>query len=141
MPKIISFRKAITLIEMMIVVVIIGITATMGVLQFSAFRERSMDREVRVILKQISAAEEIYELKEGSYFASSDEGGATEEERNVEHIEDINDNLKLYLPTSGSRNWNYTAYGTGCVQAIRNGGARNWYMNIGDDDPDSGSCS
>ncbi|MFH1092497.1 MAG: prepilin-type N-terminal cleavage/methylation domain-containing protein [Pseudomonadota bacterium] len=53
-------KKGFTLIELMIVVAIIGILATIAIPQFSAYRQRGYDSGARSFLKNLSTSMEGY---------------------------------------------------------------------------------
>jgi prepilin-type N-terminal cleavage/methylation domain-containing protein len=95
-------RKGFTLIELIIVVVIIGILATFAMPQFATTKERTLDKDAQANLKLIQAAEKIYRMEMAAYYP---DGGSTSV------VADINDNLKLSLPASGT-NWTYTVTAT-----------------------------
>lgn len=93
-------KHAFTLIELVMVIVIIGILATLGLANFQRSREQVLGREAQANLKLIAAAERAYRLEAGEYYPSSGTEG---------DIPDINMNLKLLL--SPETNWDYTITG------------------------------
>lgn len=117
--------------ELIVVIVILGVLATLALTQYGSYRERALDREAQANLKLIVAAEKIYRMEVGGYYGTSD-------------ISEINDNFKLLLPTGGDRRWDYqTVAGADsvCAQATRtDSGARTWRMQNTDDDPSEGAC-
>lgn len=124
--------KAFTLMEMIIVIVIIGILATLSVTHYGGHREKTYDREAQANLQLIIAAERIRQMEVGSYYASAT-------------IANLNTNLSLMLSTDASRIWDYLATAGGasacCAQATRNGyDNRNWRMRITEANPVSGSA-
>ena len=128
-------RRSVTLIEIMVVLVIIGVLAAFTIPNFGRRKEDTLDNEALAVLKQMSEAEKFYYLERDSYYLSS---GATAKD----HIENINHNLKLDLFEGDGRSWNYYSYVNGCVQSTRNGGdGRNWCLRIDDLDgePNSGN--
>jgi len=128
--------RSFTLLEVLMVVVIVGILASLAVINYTPIRERALDKEAIANLKLIMAAERIYRMEAGNYFYSSDIG-------------ELNSNLKLSLPTTPNRTWNYevaadpTRVIGNCAEAIRNGAdRRRWHLldNDPDGEPDPGGC-
>ena len=124
-------NKGVTLLELMVITIIIGVLATLGITHLGSYRERLFDEEAEASLRLIHAAERIYFMEIQSYYPSAgSESG----------VANINLNLRLDLNTT---NWNYTTWDTGCGQAVRAGDdGRIWHMCIsGETDPASGSCT
>jgi len=87
--------KAFTLMELMIVVVIVGVLAALGLFQLSGPKEEALEKEARVNLKLIAAAEKIYRMQVGGYVPAANETV-------------INDILRLSLPVNeATKNWRY----------------------------------
>ena len=122
-----------TLIELVVVIIIIGVFATISFTHYVSTREKVLDKEAISNLKLIRDAERICKVETASYYSSSD-------------ISAINTNLSLMLPTASNpyRYWNYAVTSTGCGYATRYNGpnARGWYLTIDNNgDPLSGtSC-
>ncbi len=139
MLKLIMARNsAFTLLEMVIVIIIIGVLATLGFSQFGPVKESALDSEAKANLKLVMAGERIYRMETGNYYVSV-----------APHDNNINTTLKLYLPTAANRNWNYTTQAnnaatppTCCAQAQRNGGDnRNWRLRNTETEPlQDGTC-
>ena len=109
-------KRAFSLLELLTVVIVISILASWGVPNYITSKEKGADKEAIFNLQIMQSAEKSYKLDAGTYYNGTDT--AT-----------INQNLRLSLPTGSTRNWNYTAYSTGCVQAKRNGND-NRYWNL-----------
>jgi len=87
---------AFSLMELMVVVIIVGILATIAIVQFSGPKEQSLEKEAKANLKLIAAAQKIYRMEVGSYVTAGNE-------------KDINNRLRLMLPQkTGSKNWDYS---------------------------------
>jgi type II secretory pathway pseudopilin PulG len=122
--------KAITLLELIIVIVIVGIVAGLALPNYYKMREQAFDKEAVAFLRQINAAQKIHLLEKGNF---SNAGSDTAL---------ISDELNLFLPTSGNLNWLYyvtAANSTGpwtcCAQATRVGGTRTWRIRNSEDEP------
>ncbi len=57
-------KKYFTLVELMVVVVIIGIMATLAVPSFAKYKERVYDKEAKALLAQFLSAQKKYMLQE-----------------------------------------------------------------------------
>ncbi len=87
-------KKSFTLIEILIVVIIVGILASLALPNFGPFKENTLDKEAKASLSLIRAAEKIYRMENGSYHMAT-------------NTVQVNNWLRLSLPTSGSSNWGY----------------------------------
>ncbi len=119
--------------EMLIVIIIVGVLATLAIVQFGSYKENALDREAKSNLKLIRAAERVYRMEATSYYPSAG---------SVNTISSINSNLKVDLNAAATRNWNYAVWSTGCARATRNGGNnRSFFIAISDADgePDAGA--
>jgi prepilin-type N-terminal cleavage/methylation domain-containing protein len=79
--------RAFTLLEIIVVMVIIGILATLGLMSFQGPREQAAEREAQANLKLISSAEKVFRMEIGQYIPCN-------------NTSEINNNLKLMVPTS-----------------------------------------
>ena len=126
--------KAVTLLELIIVVTIIGILSTLGVGQWLAARERALDNEARANLRIIIAAGRIDRLESstGTYTAYGTTGT-------------LNSGLHLVLPAT---KWTYlTTVNTTptppvyCAQATRVTTGRTWRLRSTEQNPvRDGTC-
>lgn len=119
-----NFLKGFTLIEIVVVLVIVGILATLGVVNHGQIREQSLDREAQTMLQMVQTAEITRRLETNTFTNCADTATC-------------NTNLGLQLPTAATRNWNYLVNGatalTFCGRATRNnGGARTWHIDHDD---------
>ena len=111
-----------TLLEFLIVIVIVGILATLGITQYKAVKENAMDKEAQDNLKLIYAQELIFKIENTLYTGACGNSSV------------INSNLMLKLPTTSAWNYNVLSCETGgrfTAQATRtsSGPARNWCLN------------
>lgn len=86
-------QKSFTFLELIIVVVIIGILASFGIVNYTATKERAIDKEAIANLRLIAAAEKIIRMEESGYVACAD-------------TDAVNSELKLSIPI-GAPNWSY----------------------------------
>lgn len=127
--------RGVTLIELLIVIIVVAILASLGLINYGPLKEKSLDREAVASLRLIMAAEKVYRMEVSEYYA----GGT-----NV----NLNDNLRLLLST-GSPHWDYSTLVDNaaspqetCAQAVRtDGSGRSWCMDRNDVNPVSGTCS
>lgn len=129
--------KGLTLIEVLLVVFVIGILASLAVVNYSKVRESGYDKEVKSNLILIQAAQKIYHMEtSGVYYdtASYAEGPPK--------INAINTNLKLSIDASVQRKWNYGTNDVGCVRGSRYSGpdTRTFHIGIGQTAPVTGGC-
>jgi len=128
--------------EMIVVILIIGILATLGLTHYGAYKEKTLDREAQANLRLIIAAERIYRMEISRYFPY--DGGTVTA---IETAGGINPNLRLSLT---EQNWDYATVSvvgltnTACGLATRVNGpdTRTWRLrNIGETEPvANGTC-
>lgn len=115
-------NNALTLIELLIVMVVIGVVAGFAVPNFNRARRNAIDREAQAMLVLIRAAEQARAAEGRGYQACADV--------TCNNTFD-NNGLGLDLPIGG--NWNYTVTTpnntTFCARATGNHGTSNWYIN------------
>ena len=129
---------AFTLIELLVVLAIVGVLSVVAFTHYRGTVEQTLDREAEANLRLIMAAERIYQMEDDNrqYYVST---GATTQQ----HVQNINNNLRLSLPNAANRNWNYRTFAnnivnprTCCVQADRNATpVRKWRIRNTEDNP------
>ncbi len=67
-------QKGFTLVELLIVVAIIGILATIAIPQFAAYREKSYCAQIRADLANIAISQEAYYYENETYLATTQAG-------------------------------------------------------------------
>lgn len=67
MKKILKLKKGFTLIELLIVIAIIGVLATLLMVNFVGVRQRARDAQRKSDLKQMQSALEMYRADNGTY--------------------------------------------------------------------------
>ncbi len=77
-------KKGLTLAEMIITVVILGIVAAMAIPGFRKTVIKAQNEDARTSLRMVLAGQKVYRMRYGSYY-------------NSDIIADINDNLQLEL--------------------------------------------
>lgn len=105
-------ETAFTLMELITVLVIIAVLATLGITQYMPVRERAFDREVEANLRLIAAGERIWRMED-----------ANTQYRACANTVAVNTDLRLSLPTNNP-NWNYQVFTYAgntdfCAQATR----------------------
>jgi len=122
--------RAFTLVELMVVLVIVGILATIAVNSFFESAEKARDREAQANLKLISAAEKIYRLENNGYVA-------------LNNAAEINQVLRLTIPVD-NKHWTYSVT-CSCATCFTATAQRNWSKTPKsctiDQDDDEPACS
>lgn len=125
-------KNGFTVLELVIVIVILAILATIALPAYNQSREVTYNNQAKADLKLIMNSEKNYYLDMGYYYPSSG---------SVTNIDAINRNLSIGVPSGSERRWNITVNSAGCGQATRFGGdGRIWHMNITDAEPSSSAC-
>lgn len=122
-------KNGFSMIELMVVIVIIGVLATISIVHLTGSQEDALVKEVQANLKLIAAAEKIYRMETGVYVAAGNESL-------------INSNLRLMLPTAATRKWSYTVTNPGgntalfSASGLRTGGSRirTYFFNTTDEE-------
>ena len=58
-----QYKRAFTLLEVLVVVIIVGILASLGIINYTPVKERALEKEARSNLQLISAAEKIRRME------------------------------------------------------------------------------
>ena len=118
----ISLNKGFTLAEILVVLVIIGVLAALMWPNYTAIKEKTLNREAKATLALIRAAEKIYRMEEGFYYP--DPSGT------VSDVSSINQYLRVSLP-SANRNWEINVHSSNTTgTSARVGGGRVWSIDF-----------
>jgi prepilin-type N-terminal cleavage/methylation domain-containing protein len=117
-------RPGWTLIELLIVVVMVGIVASLALPNYSRMKEATYDKEAIASLKLVAAAEKVYRLERG-YFSEATSTQA------------VNENLKLSLPTGNDKKWDYTITGASTISftSTAQRGSSIWKIDQSSEEP------
>lgn len=119
-----SVKRAITLIELIIVVIIVGVLAGFALPKYTRAREKAKDKQAQVILGLIRSAQRAYRMELHHYYPPP-------AAPSVGDIPTINSNLGLDLVDDGS--WSYsiaTDNGFNATMTRDAGGYnRSWQIN------------
>lgn len=122
-----------TLIELMVVIVIVGVLAALVIPNYTAAKEKTLDKEAISAMHLVKVAERQYRLATNLYWPNTAVTNS--------NINQINGNLSLVL---SSTNWAYEVLGgaggaTFSARAMRLG--RNWTITNAVNDPAcTGAC-
>jgi len=121
--------KGFNMMELLVVCIIVGILASIALVQLQGPKEDALSKEAKANLKLIAAAEKVYRLEVGGYVDAANE------------IE-INSRLRLMLPKSQT-NWKYNVTKPGGDSTFTATSLRSktppvkrFYINETMDDPD-----
>jgi len=127
-----KIKKSFTLIELIMVVIIIGILAGIGLPMYRKAVLKARDREAQAMLRLIKEAERSYYLDQGDYVDCTS-------------TDDCNAKLGLDLP---SQYWSYEVNITGTDQFCAHAkGVPNqtlhsdWYISEAMDEPSPSGCT
>jgi prepilin-type N-terminal cleavage/methylation domain-containing protein len=96
-----SGNRALTLLELIVTIVIIGILSSIAMPTFTKMMETTRAKEARTALQQIRTAERIYHSGESTYLPLP--LGTVEDDIAV-----INTELNIFLPAGANRHWDYS---------------------------------
>ncbi len=119
--------KSFTLLELVIVVILVGILASLATPLYRRASEGSHNKEAQAMLNLIGEAEKMYNLEYGQYFGCAS-------------IAQCNRELKLNLPASAARAWDFNVQSptanTFTANASRQGiDNRVWSLDEDDQEP------
>lgn len=95
MKKIFFYQTALTLLELMITVIIVGIIAGVAIPNFTKSFEKQREKEAIAALEVLANAENRYYLKENTYYPSG----------YINDLATINRDLSVRIPNFGK--WSY----------------------------------
>ncbi|MDD4202358.1 MAG: type IV pilin protein [Candidatus Omnitrophica bacterium] len=89
--RVLTSKKGFTMLELLMVIIVIGILASLAIPQYQSFMEKARTAEARNVISSIKSAQELYFLEHGWY------GGV-----------DVINNNYVTFPTSGTLTlWTY----------------------------------
>lgn len=139
-------KKGFTLVELLIVVAIIGVLATLLMVNFVGVRQRARDAQRKSDLRQIQSALEIYRSDNNSYPVSIPGCGATFSANGTTYMQKVpcdplNASPYIYTYVPGGGNTTYSLYA--CLENVNDsqkdttnnstycaGGGTNWSYTI-----------
>ena len=101
--KMLKSKRGFTLLELLMVIIVVGILASLAIPQYQSFVEKSRTTEAVNMIAAIKSAQMLFKLEDGTNFASST-GALTD-----------------YITISDTDNWWFTT-DANSVTATRNGG-------------------
>lgn len=123
-PKMRKEKHALTLIELILVIVAVITLALITIPNYTKAKDRAMQKEVISALRLIGAAERIYKVEKGHFYPPSGTASGASA---------INTNLNLKL---GETNWSYTIDNgvttPGVVTALATKGACTYLLSSSD---------
>ena len=80
-------KKAFTLTELLVVVILVGILASLAIPKFAASTDRAMESEAKIALSQVQELQRVYFLEHKTYTLLMDHLGFEQEKTVVEDPE------------------------------------------------------
>jgi prepilin-type N-terminal cleavage/methylation domain-containing protein len=128
-------KHALTLIELITVMVIISILVVIAVPNYLSSRVKAIDKQGKAIVELLRAAERVYRIELGQYYPTSG---------SVTSIANINNDLNLDLVADGKWSYVINSMGSGAgflanmtASLGGSGGTHSWWINS---TMDNGSC-
>jgi Tfp pilus assembly protein PilE len=126
-----TFQKSVTLMEIMMVVVLIGILATLGIVSFQKTMENARKKEAQSLLLLMKHAEDVVRTETNTYVACDNSTAC-------------NDILRLNLPTPATPVWSYSVPNAGndtfCAQATSSIGLDPYSIRQDQDNATNSGC-
>ena len=120
-------QRSLTLLELVVVAVIIGILVTFAMPAYIGARRRAIDREAQSQLKLIQSAENMVKLETGNYIPCTNNLTCN-----------VGLSLDLPPPTANGGNWDYVIPTANVIsfsaQASGARGTSNWQIDHDDDE-------
>jgi type IV pilus assembly protein PilE len=91
-------NKGITLMELLVVIVIIGILAAVAIPSYNSYMLRARRADAKTVLEQVRAAQEMWRAERGSY--ATDVGGTAEVK--------LQTTMGVPAPPVGDYSWSFT---------------------------------
>jgi len=116
--------RGFTLLEIITVILIVGVLATLAVTHYTPARDRAIGREAVAALRLIAAAERIYRMELGGYYpplGASPETNVALINRDLRLLINEN-NWDYYIDSNGDNTFTAHADRTGCQYTIDQAG-------------------
>jgi len=131
-----------TLIEVLIVVIIVGILASIAFPNYKKMKETAVDKEVKAALKLTQSAQKIYRLEHSFFYGDTDTGSCTPTSAYLANINKklhlglVDDNWKYCVTATDSARSDFNAFG------VRKDDSRSWRIGSKSEDATcvSGTC-
>ena len=96
--KVLTSKKGFTMLELLMVIIVIGILASLAIPQYQGFMEKARVAEARNVISSIKSAQELYFLENAQYGAEADING------NYVTYETVTGNNELWFYAITGRN-------------------------------------